>query len=153
MECLFGASFARVGSHYSCSIVAIGMGIQNFPEGIAVLFHWEEWGKQKKVTLDRQLIGDCRDLLCGSDRRICSISYSADLTFCYVCFTAGAMIYIVVEEVIPETQRDKYTDIAVMAFAGFNHDDIRYSTGLIYPFSVWNFVVESIYLFEYKMKI
>ena len=26
------------------------------------------------------------------------------------------MIYVVVEEVIPETQRDKYTDIATMGF-------------------------------------
>ena len=31
---------------------------------------------------------------------------------------AGAMIYVVVEEVIPETQRDKYTDIAVLGFIG-----------------------------------
>lgn len=30
------------------------------------------------------------------------------------------MIFVVVEEVIPETQRDKYTDIAVLGFiAGF----------------------------------
>ena len=35
-------------------------------------------------------------------------------------FAAGAMIFVVVEEVIPETQRDKYTDIATMGFiAGF----------------------------------
>ncbi|MCH2224341.1 MAG: ZIP family metal transporter, partial [Crocinitomicaceae bacterium] len=26
------------------------------------------------------------------------------------------MIYVVVEEVIPETQRDKFTDVAVMGF-------------------------------------
>ena len=31
-------------------------------------------------------------------------------------FAAGAMIYVVVEEVIPETQRDKFTDLAVMGF-------------------------------------
>jgi ZIP family zinc transporter len=28
------------------------------------------------------------------------------------------MIFVVVEEVIPETQQDKYTDIAVMGFIG-----------------------------------
>ena len=28
------------------------------------------------------------------------------------------MIYVVVEEVIPETQRDKYTDVAVLGFVG-----------------------------------
>jgi ZIP family zinc transporter len=35
-----------------------------------------------------------------------------------LAFAAGAMIYVVVEEVIPETQRDKYTDIATLGFIG-----------------------------------
>jgi ZIP family zinc transporter len=35
-----------------------------------------------------------------------------------LAFAAGAMIYVVVEEVIPETQKDKFTDIAVMGFMG-----------------------------------
>ena len=33
-----------------------------------------------------------------------------------LAFAAGAMIYVVVEEVIPETQRDKYTDVATLGF-------------------------------------
>ena len=33
-------------------------------------------------------------------------------------FAAGAMVYVVVEEVIPETQRDKYTDFATLGFVG-----------------------------------
>jgi ZIP family zinc transporter len=33
-----------------------------------------------------------------------------------LAFAAGAMIFVVVEEVIPETQRDKYTDLAVLGF-------------------------------------
>ncbi|HLU87679.1 MAG TPA: hypothetical protein VKZ44_07970, partial [Taishania sp.] len=37
-----------------------------------------------------------------------------------LAFAAGAMVFVVVEEVIPETQRDKHTDIAVLGFiAGF----------------------------------
>ena len=35
-----------------------------------------------------------------------------------LAFAAGAMIFVVVEEVIPETQQDKYTDIATMGFMG-----------------------------------
>ena len=35
-----------------------------------------------------------------------------------LAFAAGAMIFVVVEEVIPETQRDRYTDIATMGFIG-----------------------------------
>ena len=33
-----------------------------------------------------------------------------------LAFAAGAMIYVVVEEVIPETQRDRYTDVATLGF-------------------------------------
>jgi len=33
-----------------------------------------------------------------------------------LAFAAGAMIFVVVEEVIPETQQDKYTDVATMGF-------------------------------------
>jgi len=35
-----------------------------------------------------------------------------------LAFAAGAMIYVVVEEVIPETQLDKNTDIATLGFIG-----------------------------------
>jgi ZIP family zinc transporter len=35
-----------------------------------------------------------------------------------LAFAAGAMIFVVVEEVIPETQRDKFTDISVLGFIG-----------------------------------
>lgn len=35
-------------------------------------------------------------------------------------FAAGAMVYVVIEEVVPETQRDKYTDSATLGLiAGF----------------------------------
>jgi ZIP family zinc transporter len=33
-----------------------------------------------------------------------------------LAFAAGAMIFVVVEEVIPETQQDKHTDIATLGF-------------------------------------
>ena len=35
-----------------------------------------------------------------------------------LAFAAGAMIFVVVEEVIPETQQDKYTDVATLGLIG-----------------------------------
>ena len=35
-----------------------------------------------------------------------------------LAFAAGAMIFVVVEEVIPETQLDNYTDLATLGFIG-----------------------------------
>ena len=51
-----------------------------------------------------------------------------------LAFAAGAMIFVVVEEVIPETQQDKYTDIATLGFIGgiYNYDDARCCSRLIF---------------------
>ena len=35
-----------------------------------------------------------------------------------LAFAAGAMIFVVIEEVVPETQMDQHTDIATMGFIG-----------------------------------
>jgi ZIP family zinc transporter len=35
-----------------------------------------------------------------------------------LAFAAGAMIFVVVEEVIPESQQERFTDIATMGFIG-----------------------------------
>ena len=35
-----------------------------------------------------------------------------------LAFAAGSMIFVVVEEVIPEAQQDRYTDIATLGFIG-----------------------------------
>ena len=44
------------------------------------------------------------------------------------------MIFVVVEEVIPETQQDKYTDIATLGFiGGFICNDFGCGFGLVAP--------------------
>jgi len=35
-----------------------------------------------------------------------------------LAFAAGAMIYVVIEEVVPETQRANNTDVATLGFIG-----------------------------------
>jgi ZIP family zinc transporter len=35
-----------------------------------------------------------------------------------LAFAAGAMIYVVVEEVIPQTQRERHSDMSVLGFMG-----------------------------------
>jgi zinc transporter, ZIP family len=95
--------------------LAIGIGIQNFPEGIAV-----------SMPLRRQGVSRFKSFWYGQLSAIVEpmaavLGAWAVLTFQPIlpyalAFAAGAMIYVVVEEVIPETQRDKYTDIATMGF-------------------------------------
>jgi len=97
--------------------LAIGIGIQNFPEGFAV-----------SMPMRRQGASKFKSFMFGQSSAIVEpiaavIGAWAVMTFQPILpyalsFAAGAMIFVVVEEVIPETQRDKYTDIATLGFIG-----------------------------------
>ncbi len=97
--------------------LALGIGLQNFPEGFAVA-----------MPLRRQGLSRTKSFMYGQASAIVEpiaavLGAWAVLTFQPILpyalsFAAGAMIFVVVEEVIPETQQDKYTDIATMGFIG-----------------------------------
>lgn len=97
--------------------LALGIGLQNFPEGFAVA-----------MPLRRQGLSRTKSFMYGQASAIVEpiaavLGAWAVLTFepilpYALSFAAGAMIFVVVEEVIPETQRDKYTDVATMGFIG-----------------------------------
>lgn len=97
--------------------LALGIGLQNFPEGFAV-----------SMPIRRQGVSRWKSFLYGQSSAIVEpiaavLGAWAVLTFepilpYALSFAAGAMIFVVVEEVIPETQRDKYTDIATLGFIG-----------------------------------
>ncbi|MBT8318018.1 MAG: ZIP family metal transporter [Lutibacter sp.] len=97
--------------------LAIGIGIQNFPEGFAV-----------SMPIRRQGASKFKSFMYGQSSALVEpiaavIGAWAVMTFQPIlpyalAFAAGAMIFVVVEEVIPETQRDSYTDIATLGFIG-----------------------------------
>ncbi|HKJ07230.1 MAG TPA: ZIP family metal transporter [Flavobacteriaceae bacterium] len=97
--------------------LAMGIGLQNFPEGFAV-----------SMPIRRQGLSRWKSFMYGQSSAIVEpiaavIGAWAVMTFQPILpyalsFAAGAMIFVVVEEVIPETQRDKYTDIATLGFIG-----------------------------------
>ena len=97
--------------------LAIGIGLQNFPEGFAV-----------SMPIRRQGASKWKSFMYGQSSALVEpiaavIGAWAVMTFQPILpyalsFAAGAMIFVVVEEVIPETQRDKYTDIATLGFIG-----------------------------------
>lgn len=47
---------------------------------------------------------------------VLSVSYVSALLPYILAFAAGAMIFVVVEEVIPETQKDRFADLATLGF-------------------------------------
>ena len=121
---LFGAAANLTGADQITMIIsaislAIGIGIQNFPEGFAV-----------SMPLKRQGVSGLKSFWYGQLSAIVepvaavlgavAVSIFTPILPYALAFAAGAMIFVVIEEVIPETQRDKYTDLATMGFiAGF----------------------------------
>ncbi|MFN4124064.1 MAG: ZIP family metal transporter [Flavobacteriales bacterium] len=99
--------------------LAIGIGLQNFPEGMAVSFPLRRSGVSRFRSFWYGQLSAVVEPVAGVVGALAVIYMQPFLPFA-LSFAAGAMIYVVVEEVIPETQRDKYTDVATLGFiAGF----------------------------------
>jgi ZIP family zinc transporter len=116
---LFGAAGAGFedASIAGAVALAIGIGIQNFPEGFAVAMPLRRHGVSRFKSFWYGQMSAIVEPLFGVLGALAVIYIEPILPFA-LAFAAGAMIYVVVEEVIPETQRDKYTDVAVLGFIG-----------------------------------
>ena len=93
--------------------LALGIGIQNFPEGIAVAMPLRREGlSQWKSFFYGQLSGLVEPFFGVLGAVL--VSYSRPLLPFALAYAAGAMIFVVVEEVIPESQRGGNGDMATM---------------------------------------
>jgi ZIP family zinc transporter len=97
--------------------LAIGIGIQNFPEGIAVAMPLRRQGVTRFKSFWYGQLSAIVEPVAGVAGALAVMYLQPVLPFA-LAFAAGAMICVVVEEVIPETQRDRYTDRSVLAFIG-----------------------------------
>ena len=97
--------------------LALGIGIQNFPEGLAVSMPLRRHGVSKFKSFWYGQMSAIVEPIAAVVGALAVTFFQPILPYA-LAFAAGAMIYVVVEEVIPETQRDKYTDIATLGFIG-----------------------------------
>ncbi len=108
----FGAASAGVGDAGLASAVAlaIGIGLQNFPEGLAVSapLRREGW-KLGKAFLYGQASGIVEPIaaVIGAAATL----WMRPILPYALAFAAGAMIYVVAEELIPESKREGHSDI------------------------------------------
>ncbi|XOV67240.1 MAG: ZIP family metal transporter [Fluviicola sp.] len=116
---LFGGASAGIeGATIAGAItLAIGIGIQNFPEGFAVAMPLRRHGVSRRKSFWYGQLSAIVEPVFGVLGAVAVVYMEPLLPFA-LAFAAGAMIYVVVEEVIPETQRDKFTDVAVLGFIG-----------------------------------
>ena len=95
--------------------LALGIGLQNFPEGIAVSMPLRRLGLSRWRSFNYGQASAMVEPIAAVLGAWAVLTFQPILPYA-LSFAAGAMIFVVVEEVIPETQQDKYTDIATMGF-------------------------------------
>jgi ZIP family zinc transporter len=97
--------------------LALGIGLQNFPEGIAVAMPLRRQGLSRLKSFNYGQASAIVEPIAAVLGAWAVLTFQPILPYA-LSFAAGAMIFVVVEEVIPETQQDKYTDIATLGFIG-----------------------------------
>lgn len=119
-----GVAFGAAANSPTASIagavaLAIGIGLQNFPEGAAV-----------SIPLRREGLSRFKSFIYGQSSGLVEPIASVIGAFAVIAmkpllpyalsFAAGAMIYVVVEELIPEAQQEKHSNIGTLgAMLGF----------------------------------
>ena len=118
-----GLSFALAAQHNDSALyagamaLAVGMGIQNFPEGAAIALPLRQegvgrtraflWGSLSGLV--EPVFGLLTVLLAGSIQPLMPWLLS---------FAAGAMLYVVVEELIPEAHLGEHSNVGTLGVMG-----------------------------------
>lgn len=96
--------------------LAIGIAIQNFPEGAILSIPLRNSGMEtKKAFLFGTLSGAVEPV--GTILVILMSSFFTPILPYFLSFAAGAMLYVVVEELIPEMSEGEHSNIGVIAFS------------------------------------
>lgn len=99
--------------------LALGIGLQNFPEGSAVSLPLRREGFSRKKAFFYGQISGIVEPIAAVIGAILVLRIQIILPF-LLAFAAGAMIYVVVEELIPESQTNEKKDLmAIFTILGF----------------------------------
>ena len=108
----FGAAASGDGLGAAIAL-SIGIGIQNFPEGAAVSVPLRREGLSRKESFWWGQLSAMVEPVAAGIGAAAIILMTPILPYA-LAFAAGAMIFVVVEELVPEAHRGKHGDIATM---------------------------------------
>jgi ZIP family zinc transporter len=122
-----GVAFGAVGAGLPSATLggavalALGIGLQNFPEGTAVAMPLRREGMRRSKCFRLGQASGMVEPLAGVLGAAAVLTMQPILPYA-LCFAAGAMIFVVVEELVPESQRPgSNIDLVTMAtMAGFS---------------------------------
>lgn len=96
--------------------LSLGIAIQNFPEGAIISMPLHAEGKSKSSACLAGILSGAVEPASAVIMLVLS-QYFIPLMPYLLSFAAGAMIYVVVEELIPEMSQGEHSNIGVMMFA------------------------------------
>jgi ZIP family zinc transporter len=119
-----GLSFALAAQHseapsmyISAIALALGIGIQNFPEGAAVALPLKQEGMGSAKAFLMGCLSGAVEPIFGL-LTVLVASFIAPYMPWLLSFAAGAMFYVVVEELIPEAHLGEHSNAGTMAVMG-----------------------------------
>lgn len=100
----------------SALALALGIAIQNFPEGAIVSMPLHAEGTSRRVSFLNGVLSGAVEPV-GALLTMFAASLVLPLMPYFLSFAAGAMLYVVVEELIPEMSAGRHSNIGVLMFA------------------------------------
>lgn len=114
---LAGALSKNSGITISAAIaLSVGIAIQNFPEGSIISMPLKEEGMSKKKSFIYGTLSGIVEPI-GGLITILLTSLVVPILPYLLSFAAGAMMYVVVEELIPESQTEEHSNLGTIGFA------------------------------------
>ena len=101
----------------AAAALAVGIGLQNFPEGTAVYMPLRREGVALGKSFFFGQLSAIVEPVVGVVG-VLAVTLATPLLPYALAFAAGAMIFVVVEELIPESQKGGHTDLATMSLMG-----------------------------------
>ena len=96
--------------------LALGIAIQNLPEGAIISMPLHAQGKCKPKAFLCGVLSGAVEPVFGALTLLCAALIVPAMPY-LLSFAAGAMVYVVVEELIPEMTRGEHSHVGVMFFA------------------------------------
>ena len=96
--------------------LAIGIAIQNFPEGAIISMPLKSSGLSKNKSFIYGMLSGIVEPI-GAGITILMSSFVVPILPYLLSFAAGAMVYVVIEELIPESSQGHHSNIATIGFA------------------------------------
>ena len=119
LTCALAAASGSSGGFAAAAALALGIGIQNFPEGAAISLPLRKEGKRPQMAFAAGVLSGAVEPLVGV--LVVAVAGAAEGWMPWLLsFAAGAMLYVVVEELIPQAHWQEEGSMGTLGvMAGF----------------------------------